>query len=40
MHSALEHLDREYGTVERYLTGPAEMELSDLERLSAELLTA
>jgi protein-tyrosine phosphatase len=39
MHSALEHLDREYGNVERYLTGPAAMELSDLKTLSAELLT-
>ena len=40
MRSALEHLDREYGNIERYLTGPAAMELSDLKRLSAELLTA
>jgi protein-tyrosine phosphatase len=40
MHSALEHLDREYGNVERYLTGPAAMELTGLKRLSAELLTA
>jgi protein-tyrosine phosphatase len=40
MQSALEHLDREYGDVERYLTGRAAMELSTLERLSAELLTA
>ncbi len=40
MRSALEHLDREYGDIERYLTGPAAMELSDLKRLSAELLTA
>lgn len=40
MRSALEHLDREYGNIERYLTGPAAMELSDLKRLSAELLAA
>jgi protein-tyrosine phosphatase len=39
MASALEYLDREHGDVERYLTGPAAMELSDLQRLSAELLT-
>ena len=38
--AALEHLDRGYGDIERYLTGPAAMELSDLKRLSAELLTA
>ena len=40
MLSALEYLDREYGNVERYLTGPAAMKLSDLRRLSVELLTA
>jgi len=40
MRSALEYLDREYGNVEHYLTGPAAMERSDLGRLSAELLTA
>jgi len=39
MGSALEHLDRQYGNITRYLTGPAAMELSDLQTLSGELLT-
>ncbi len=39
MATALEYLDREYQTIERYLTGPAEMTLPDLQRLNEELVT-
>jgi protein-tyrosine phosphatase len=38
MATALEYLDRQYGTIERYLTGPAAMSLPDLTRLSDQLL--
>jgi len=38
MQEALEHLDREHGGIERYLTGPAGMQAEDLERLRARLL--
>jgi len=40
MASALEYLDNEYENIENYLTGPAAMNLSDLRRLSDELLTS
>ena len=40
MATALEYLDREYGTIERYLTGPAAMSLPDLTRLSDQLLVS
>jgi protein-tyrosine phosphatase len=39
MASALEHLDREYEGIESYLTGPAAMKRSELQRLSDELLS-
>jgi protein-tyrosine phosphatase len=39
MAAALEHLDREYGSIEGYLTGPAAMTLPDLRRLVDALLT-
>ena len=39
MASALEHLDREYASIEGYLTGPAAMTLPDLQRLADALLT-
>jgi protein-tyrosine phosphatase len=39
MAAALEYLDREYQTIESYLTGPAAMTLPDLQRLRDELLT-
>lgn len=38
MEEALEHLDREYGGVEEYLTGPAGMRKEDLETLRSRLL--
>jgi protein-tyrosine phosphatase len=38
MAEALSHLDREYGSIEQYLTGPAAMKPADLQRLSAALL--
>ena len=38
MAAALEYLEREYENVERYLTGPAGMALSDVDRLRDELL--
>jgi protein-tyrosine phosphatase len=40
MASALGYLDREYGDIERYLTGRAAMSPLDLERLSDQLLTS
>jgi protein-tyrosine phosphatase len=40
MASALEHLDREYGDIERYLTGPAAMSPLQLQRLSDLLLAS
>jgi hypothetical protein len=39
MAAALDYLDREYQTIERYLTGPAEMTLPDLQRLRDELVS-
>ena len=40
MATALEYLDREYGTIGHYLTGPAAMSLPDLTRLSDQLLVS
>jgi protein-tyrosine phosphatase len=38
MEEALDHLDREHGGIDQYLTGPAKMRPSDVEALRTRLL--